>query len=71
MKKHTLEQRMNWENSRSKVPESKLLSGSLAGKFPVVFDGGKTIIFISDKTKEAETRSRYDLRNKELTRFHR
>jgi hypothetical protein len=69
MKKNTLEHRMMMENNRLKVPNSKLLNGSTSGKFPIVLDGGKTIIYISDKSKEAEIRSRYELRSKTLLRF--
>jgi hypothetical protein len=38
------------------------LAGSMEGKYPIVLDGGKTIIFISDKSKEAETILRYEMR---------
>jgi hypothetical protein len=62
MKKDTLEYRMMMEHNRLKVPNSKLLTGSLAGKFPIVLDGGKTTIFISDLSKEKEIRERYQLR---------
>jgi hypothetical protein len=62
MKKDTLEYRMSLENNRNKIPDSKLLTGSLAGKFPVILNGGRTIIFISDKSKEAETRLKYEAR---------
>ena len=62
MKKDTLEYRMMQERQRLKVPDSKLLSGSTKDKYPVVLDGGRTIIFIDDKSKEAETRKRYDAR---------
>lgn len=62
MKKDTLEYRMMQERQRLKVPELKLLSGSIKDKYPVVLDGGRTIIFIDDKSKEAETRKRYDMR---------
>jgi hypothetical protein len=62
MKKDTLENRMSLANSRMKVPQAKLLTGTTAGKFPVILDGGKTIIFIADKSKEAETRLKYELR---------
>ncbi|MCX6266221.1 MAG: hypothetical protein NTW16_02535 [Bacteroidetes bacterium] len=62
MKKDTLEYRMMQERQRLKVPDSKLLSGSTKDKFPVVLDGGRTIIFIDDKSKESETRIRYDAR---------
>jgi hypothetical protein len=62
MRKDTLEYRMMQERQRSKIPDSKLLTGSLVGKYPVILDGGKTTIFISDKSKEPEIRERYELR---------
>jgi hypothetical protein len=62
MKKTTLEYRMMQENNRNKISNARLLTGSLAGKFPVVLDGGRTTIFISDKSKESETREKYQLR---------
>jgi hypothetical protein len=62
MKKTTLEYRMMQEHNRHKVPDSKLLSGSLTGLYPITLDGGRTTIFINDKSKEQETRDRYQLR---------
>jgi hypothetical protein len=62
MKKDTLEYRMMQERQRLKIPDTKLQSGSLIGKYPIILDGGKTTIFISDKSKESETRERYELR---------
>jgi len=62
MKKDTLENRMSLANHRFKIPDAKLLTGSLVGKYPVVLDGGRTVIFITDKSKEAETREKYQLR---------
>jgi hypothetical protein len=62
MKKDTLEYRMMQERQRLKIPDSKLLTGSLIGKYPVILDGGKTTIFITDKSKESETRQNYELR---------
>ena len=59
MKKPTLEYRMMMERQRLKLSDAKLLMGSLIGKYPVVLDGGRTTIYISDKSKEAETRIRY------------
>jgi len=50
------------ENNRLKVPDSKLLNGSLAGKFPIVLDDSRTILYISDLSKEAEIRERYKVR---------
>lgn len=64
MKNDILANRMNIANHRLSVPHSKLLTGSIIDKHPVVLDGGKTIIFIADKSMEAETRHRYELRNK-------
>jgi hypothetical protein len=62
MKKTTLEYRMMQEHNRLKVPDAKLLSGSLTGKYPITLDGGRTTIFIADISKEAETREKYQLR---------
>jgi hypothetical protein len=62
MKNDVLGNRMNVANHRLSVPHSKLLTGSVINKHPVVLDGGKTIIFIADKSLEAETRYRYELR---------
>jgi hypothetical protein len=62
MKKTTLEYRMMMENNRLKVPDSKLLNGSLTGKFPIVLDDSRTILYISDLSKEAEVRERYKVR---------
>jgi hypothetical protein len=62
MKKDTLEYRMMMEQNRLKIPNSKLLSGSVVGKFPIVLDDGRTIVYISDLSKETETRERYKLR---------
>ena len=64
MKNDVLANRMNMANRRFTVPQSKLLTGSTADKHPVILDGGKTIIFISDKSMEAETRYRYELRKR-------
>ncbi len=67
MKKDTLEHRMMVEHNRLKIPDSKLLTGSVAGKHPVILDGGKTTIFISDKSREPEIRERYAMRLSERT----
>jgi hypothetical protein len=47
---------------RDSVPASKLSSGSVANKFPVLLDDGRTIVFISDKSREREIKLRYALR---------
>jgi len=69
MKKTTLEYRMMIEHNRLKIPDVKLLSGSVVGKYPIILDGGRTIIFISDKSKEAETRQNYQLRKDNRLNF--
>jgi len=51
-------------NYSFKIPDSKLLTGSTVGKYPVILDGGRTIIYISDKSREAEVRERYELRRR-------
>lgn len=70
MKKDTWENRIMNEHNRLKIAESKLLMGSIKDKYPVVLDGGKTIIYISDKSKETETRERYELRSANKIMLH-
>jgi hypothetical protein len=64
MKRDSVTKKLNLEHNRFKVPHGKLLTGSTIDKFPVILDGGRTIIFISDKSKEAETRANYALRHR-------
>jgi|WetSurMetagenome_2_1015567.scaffolds.fasta_scaffold1331610_2 hypothetical protein len=61
MKNGTLDKNSSLANHRHKVAQSKQLTGITSDKYPVIIDGGKTIIFISDKSKESETRARYEL----------
>jgi c-di-AMP phosphodiesterase-like protein len=42
--------------NRRKTENKNVLTGSLKGKHPVILDNGRTIIYISDNKKEAETR---------------
>jgi hypothetical protein len=69
MKKNTLEYRMMLEHNRLKIPDSKFLNGSTTGKYPITLDGGRTTIFISDKSKESETRERYQLQRDSRLNF--
>ena len=62
MKNGTLEKNRNLANHRIKSHKTKQLTGLISDKYPVIMDGGKTVIFISDKSKESETRQRYELR---------
>ena len=50
---------MKISNHQFKVPKAKLASGSVVGLYPVILDGGKTIIYISDKSRESEIRIKY------------
>jgi len=50
--------------TRVTKPIAKLLTGSTSDKYPVILDGGRTIIYISDKSREAEIRERYELRRR-------
>jgi hypothetical protein len=61
MKNDTLENRLNLARIRAKIPDDKLLMGSIRDKYPVVLDDGKTVIYISDKSKAEETRLKYKL----------
>jgi hypothetical protein len=56
--------RMNISNRQIRVPKPKLSTGSVVGKYPVILDGGRTIIYITDKSKESEIRSRYELKKR-------
>ena len=62
MKGDKFDKRRILMNSKRVIPKEQLEVGSTKDKFPVVLDGGKTIIFISDKSKEQETISRYKYR---------
>lgn len=39
----------------------KVLTGVTSDKFAILLDDGKTIVFITDKSKEAETRLKYKM----------
>jgi len=51
-------------NSQRVIPKTQLEVGSTKDKFPVFLDNGRTIIFISDKTKKQEAIERYKNRGK-------
>jgi len=61
MKNDKLDNRSSLALNKSKIPAEKLLMGSTKGKFPVVMDDGKTIVYISDESKAEETRLKYKL----------
>ena len=57
-----IDNRLIMSNHQIAVPKSKLATGSIVGLFPVILDGGRTTIYVSDAGKEAETRKKYELR---------
>jgi hypothetical protein len=46
-------------SSRKKDHKPKQTPGSLKGRYPIVLNDGRTIIYISDPSKEQEVRDRY------------
>ena len=57
----TIDNRMAMSNHQDAVPKTKLSSGSVADKYPILLDDGRTIVYITDKSKEREVRLRYSL----------
>lgn len=69
--KNTFENRMILAGKRFKISDERLAKGSTLDKFPVILDDGKTVIYISDKSKEAATRLKYELlRKSRLITYH-
>ncbi len=58
----SVDNRLEISNHQITVPKSKLLSGSVADKYPVLLDDGRTIVYIADKSREREVRLRYALK---------
>jgi hypothetical protein len=56
-----VDNRLEISNHRVRVPESKLSSGSVAEKYPVLLDDGKTVVYIKDRSREREIKLRYAL----------
>lgn len=59
MKLDKLDCNRNLSNPQKHIPTVKQETGSTKDKYPVVLDGGKTIIYISDKSREKEITERY------------
>jgi hypothetical protein len=45
----------------SQCHNSKQLTGLTSDKYAILLDDGKTVVYISDKSKEAETRLKYKM----------
>ncbi|MFZ4523187.1 MAG: hypothetical protein ACOYNC_15865 [Bacteroidales bacterium] len=54
-----VENRLEISNHRTSIPASKLSSGSVADKYPVLLDDGRTVVYIADKSREREIKLRY------------
>jgi hypothetical protein len=54
-----VDNRMEISNHQIAVPKTKLSSGSVADKYPVLLDDGRTVVYIKDKSQEREVRLRY------------
>ncbi len=50
---------MIYSQNRKKEIRRKEAPGSVVNRFPVVLDEGRTIIWITDRSKESEVRERY------------
>ncbi len=59
---NSIDVRIELSNQQMLIPKSKLFSGSVTSKYPIMLDDGKTIIFITDQSKEAEARQKYEMR---------
>ena len=58
----SFDNKMSISNRQSRVPKPALSTGSVTDKYAVVLDDGRTVIYINDKSREGEIRSRYALR---------
>ncbi len=63
MKDDSFENRYKFNSPQNTIPPAKMLAGSTKDKFAIVLDGGKTVIFISDRSKMKETIERYQNRS--------
>lgn len=59
MKNDIIDNRRNLKHTQGDIPKAKQQAGSIQDLYPIVLEDGKTIIFISDKSKEKETIERY------------
>ena len=61
MKNDMMENRLSPELNRNKIPDEKLSMGLTSNKYPVALNDGRTIVYISDKSKETEIRLKYEM----------
>ena len=58
----SVDNRLEMSYHKAVVPIAKLSLGSVAEKYPVLLDDGRTAVYIADKSREREVRLRYALR---------
>ena len=51
---------LDLQHDHYKPSDEQQSMGSTSGKYPVILNDGRTIIFISDKSKAEETRQKYE-----------
>jgi hypothetical protein len=61
MKNDIMENNLDYSQNRNKISPEKLLMGSISNKYPVVLNDGRTVVYISDKNREAEIRLKFEL----------
>lgn len=54
--------RLSVSNHPRRVPKNKSYTGSLTGKYPIILNDGRTIIYVTDKSREDEIRLKYALK---------
>jgi hypothetical protein len=57
-----LDNHLSVSNHPRRVPKNKTYTGSLTGKYPIILNDGRTIVYITDKSKEDEIRAKYELK---------
>lgn len=55
-----MNKKLEMAQNRENLHDEKSLIGSTSGKYPVVLNDGRTVVFIADKSKEAEIREKYE-----------
>jgi hypothetical protein len=67
MNDYTIENSLNPALSRNRISDEKLAMGSISNKHPVILSDRRTVVFISDKSREAEIRLKYEsLKDKKI-----
>lgn len=60
MKDDMIDSRQNLTTNRSTISDERLAFGSIDNKHAVALNDGRTVVFITDKSKEQEIRLKYE-----------